>query len=273
MGVPIYKGHRESVSPEAKAGIWNALREEIAQSECQTIVLSSEEFDNLTASEIAQLKVELSDYDLKILVFLRRFDDLVDSIYRTSVLVHHVRQDSSVPESYVRVRLDISASLAQWAAISSEGQNLHVYDFDALNGIEAIYGTFFNDIGIDYSTLSIVEERLNESLSSLVTEWVRQLHLSGASQEAVDSLLPMLLEMDRLSGARPKSSSLSNALREALLASYKSEIVSLKAAGLIDADAFKIADMQVVPANEINTLESALASFAKPLHAKLLSLA
>ena len=65
--------------------IWMDLNKEISKSKLKNIVISSEIFATLNKEQIDQLKKELSDYNVKIYLYLRRQDELFESIYNQQV--------------------------------------------------------------------------------------------------------------------------------------------------------------------------------------------
>jgi hypothetical protein len=64
-----------------KHGTWDDLHLEISSSSVDNIILSSEDFESLNLNSIDDLKNQLQPYNTKVIVYLRRQDSLIQSVY------------------------------------------------------------------------------------------------------------------------------------------------------------------------------------------------
>lgn len=67
-----------------KATLFENVKSEYKSDE--TMMLSSEEFSTLTKKEVCSLKEWLSDFNVEIIIYLRRQDKYLESAYKTRVL-------------------------------------------------------------------------------------------------------------------------------------------------------------------------------------------
>ncbi len=64
---------------------WEELHQAIASSGCNNVVISAEDFESIKESYVEAIRKELERYDVKIVVYLRRQDLRVESLYLQSV--------------------------------------------------------------------------------------------------------------------------------------------------------------------------------------------
>ncbi len=64
---------------------WNNLEQEIAEKKIENIIISAEDFSTFDVKQIETLKQRLSNYKVKIIVYLRRQDRFLESLYLTTV--------------------------------------------------------------------------------------------------------------------------------------------------------------------------------------------
>jgi len=88
IGIHQYSQHKLAFSLQDKhplknqLKLWEELVDKIKKTECDNIIISSEEFSNIdNIDNIIYLKEVLKEFDIKIIVYLRRQSDLVESIY------------------------------------------------------------------------------------------------------------------------------------------------------------------------------------------------
>lgn len=95
---------KQKIKPE---NLLPSLIEDIKASTCEKVVLSSEEFDQLNKNEVAALKEVFKDFDVKIVVYLRRKDTYLESMYQTMVVhsayekkIHDMLKTIKIPQNY-----------------------------------------------------------------------------------------------------------------------------------------------------------------------------
>lgn len=97
--------------------IWKPVLNEINQSPSDQIVISSEEFDRLTDEQIEILGTKLPVKPL-IVVYLRRQEDLIESLYATEVVYSGRQTHFSEFMHDCGIRLDYDEMLSAWERIS-----------------------------------------------------------------------------------------------------------------------------------------------------------
>ena len=68
-----------------KGNNWDKLINEISSTKCKNIILSSELFYVLDKKKLSIIKEKLGEYDIKLIVFIRRPDELFNSFYNQDV--------------------------------------------------------------------------------------------------------------------------------------------------------------------------------------------
>lgn len=92
LPVELIKENRSHLSQEMydiNAGGWKELVEEIKRFQGEKVIISSEHFNRLVWEEIEKIKEYLSNYEVKIIVFLRRQDEYFISYYCQDVKIAH----------------------------------------------------------------------------------------------------------------------------------------------------------------------------------------
>lgn len=74
---------------EMNAGIWKDVIKEIEEFKGKKIIISSEHFNRLNIKEIEMIRKHLSNYEVKIIVFLRKQDEYFKSYYCQDVKIAH----------------------------------------------------------------------------------------------------------------------------------------------------------------------------------------
>ena len=65
---------------------------DIQTSGYESVVFSSEEFDRLNSDQVKVLREYFSDFSVQIIVYLRRKDLFVESLYQTEVVYNHMQK-------------------------------------------------------------------------------------------------------------------------------------------------------------------------------------
>src|ERR1700761_9452859 len=77
-------GHWDEGAVEAPEVLAEKLKHEIASTSCNRVLLSSEYFMLAGPDAIARIKALFADYDIRVLVYLRRHDDALEAAYAQS---------------------------------------------------------------------------------------------------------------------------------------------------------------------------------------------
>jgi hypothetical protein len=143
--LPPFNGNCAAFDDEMREDLWSRLYREIDHSDTQNVVLSSEEFDILTGSEIRKLGSRLAPYDVTPILFLRNYADLLESSYRTSVVYSGYRHDIRTFAAGQRTRLDYADLIRDWQKIAANG-NAVVVNYDDKNVRKDSVATFLSKL-------------------------------------------------------------------------------------------------------------------------------
>ena len=167
----------------------SALRDEICSVEGVNVI-SSEDFSRLEDYSVFKLAEYFSGVDVKILIYLRRQDAWIDSLYGQML---KVGRDLSIDQliDFEERSIDIPKFLLPWEnAFGSENIIIRIYEGEAKNNI---WEDFCSAVGVD-SAKGCVEKMpiANKSLSYQSTKF---LNLLGDA-EANKSLRPIFENME-----------------------------------------------------------------------------
>gem|GEM_PF-583129 len=233
---PTLLGRRAEFPPGEADRLWDRLHDEIAASNADLVIISSEEFDVLNAAEIAALRVRLERYDVTPVLFTRRTSALVESNYRTEVI--HLGYGRSIRD-FVRegrARTDVRGLVRDWRAVAGDGQ-LVVLSYDDPEIRRDAVRSFFKAVGLDAiadaappppPTTPYHQLRQNQSLPAFVCEVTRYLRQLQTPEEKIMAFLDQLGDGRLLVEAGEKTSCLPPDLGEALDAVYAGDVTALK---------------------------------------------
>lgn len=164
----------------ADIGVWDALAEEIAASPCDLAIISSEEFDTLSAEEVAEVARRLPSAE--VVMYMRRQDQFAQAMYGTEVLFQ--REAGSFDDYLPRMPTspDYLMLYRRWAA--------H-FPVQAIPYLRAslrdgdVVADFAARAGIRVQTRHAV----NASFPRTIVELVRKMRVAGVKDEDVRELL------------------------------------------------------------------------------------
>lgn len=263
LAVPEFRGQREVFSDARRDELWCALRTEIDNSRCSVVILSSEEFDTLTDEEIAELGQRLAGYDLVPVMFVRNLADFVESMFRTSVLVHGTTDNAEDFVRSIRSRLDIAAFSKAVAALSADGA-LRLVDYDDPSRCANAIQAFLEAADLPRDLLKAQVERENESFAAFLIELLRHIQIEGAGEERFRWLVDRFGEM-RFGPAAKRYRCLSADLNAKLLQRYAGEIATLTDFGHSGQLAPKLQTTAKAGSDEwlVDSVESALRAMTR----------
>ena len=138
--------------------IWERLREEIDASRANAVLISSEEFDCLTAEEIGDLGRFLQGYDVVPIMYFRRHPELIDSMYQTAIKYgypHSIEYLSRI----CRTRFDYRQVVSDWSRIADDGRVL-AFNYEKQKDIVSHLA---QAIGVPESLLRLPRQRWNRN--------------------------------------------------------------------------------------------------------------
>lgn len=166
--------------------IWDVLQREIADSPCTTAILSSEEFDTLSAGQVAIIADRLSDFDVQLILYLRRLDELVQGMYTTDVVFNGAKSDVSEYKSSMRTPLEYDSLVDPWLTHFPITPTIRLYD-SALLATGAV-SDFLNTVGVDQPQIDELDskEKINVGCWPwYVVEVCRQMNVQNLPSEIV----------------------------------------------------------------------------------------
>jgi hypothetical protein len=183
---------------------WHELKQHIERTDYQHIVISSEEFEWLTVPSIIPELIG-EEFHFKIIVFVRRQDQYLESIYQQFIKDSATRLSLPI-EDWCRNVLnnkryhDYSILVDRWGEVFGD-DSLHVINFDdaVRDGIER---TFLSVIGIDREAAENFKvpektwlQRQKEGLDVGCVEFLRWSNMLDMTAEKHDSILNALMEV------------------------------------------------------------------------------
>lgn len=158
--------------------IWADLHKEIKKSKHQDVIISSEIFATLNAKQIESLKERLSSYDVKIYVYLRRQEELFESMYNQQVKewrnsrkepIRHFMNNMNKLCPY----FNYFQMVNNWA-LAFKKENIHIRPYHKKYVIDTVLD-FVDLIGLDENIQKLLKSVTNEnnSVSTKALEMIR----------------------------------------------------------------------------------------------------
>jgi hypothetical protein len=145
--------HRWGKYLDDKARLWFDLREEVLNSSCNTVLISSEEFDVLTDEGVAYVADQLKEFDVTILCYLRRLDEFVETYYSTAILHYAEKRDINTFYKGMCTTTDYFELINRWRTYFGEPRvKVLFYHRSALKN-EDIVVDVFDNMGFDVADL------------------------------------------------------------------------------------------------------------------------
>jgi hypothetical protein len=189
------------IPPEGPEKYIKDIHESAESKGCGTIVLSSEEFCILNNKQISNLHAALENnsFDVIIIAYIRRQDNLIESAYNMEVKWWGTRLRMTFSE-YVKARtpyINYTAIVKRWADVFGIN-NVIIRPFSQ----EKLVGgdvriDFCNTLKIDCNKLAITEERMNDSLASQTLEFLRSMNNLEMSREVKEKIVAKLFEYEK----------------------------------------------------------------------------
>jgi hypothetical protein len=169
---------------------WDNLKVEIEESRAGNVILSSEEFDVLNEEGISRVRSLLSDYDVRIVAYLRRQDEFAQAYYTTDVLFNHETRPLHEYVNSLRTSLDYWKLLSRWAEqFGRDNIIVRVYEKSALFGGDVVKD-FCHILGIKSDDSFIMPpSRINHGYPKNVVDIVRSLRMMRIHGHSVISAI------------------------------------------------------------------------------------
>ena len=186
--VPEVKGVTETINNDT---ILNSLIQEIEESDCQNIIISSEEFDVLDSMELEEFFSYFRGYKIIPIIYLRNTVDFLESGYKTSVFYSGYKDTFDVYCSNQRSRLD-TFNFVRHLFYLSDGRVI-VKNYDVLKREDRLISDFMELFGVDIGKFGFQSDLVeNISLPTEVVEIVRFLNNKQVGFPVVQKCLDQL---------------------------------------------------------------------------------
>lgn len=205
---------------------WKQLRDEIATCPGCDVVLSHEGFYHFDSLMLERLRQWLPPYEIKIILYLRRQDEMIESgilqQLKTGEEIFDIdRLSVDVP---FWPHLDYASLVKRWVAVFGvEYVTLRPYGRSIFSEGKTIYSDFLSCLNIDpcfLEGLDLPERDPNPSLDAASAHALCFLHRLGLSREQHDTVVDLLLHYQRKFG-KSKAHLLNFSQRCTLLERYK----------------------------------------------------
>ena len=159
------------------AELWEMLAQEIILSTAENIIISSEDFEWVWNTK--QLKYYLSEFDVKIIIYLRRQDNYIQSFYSTHIKDYRPRISKEIEEYAHTLKLNTLNYydyLKNWEK-SFGSENIIVRVFEKQQLPNGLLADFLNTVGISSTKGFIITDSHKTSNKSLHPECLDFLRL------------------------------------------------------------------------------------------------
>jgi SAM-dependent methyltransferase len=176
-------------APDQGASEWEPTLRELEQADQDVAVISSESFSSLRDEQVPLVRSFLEGYDVTVVVYLRRQDELLHGLYCTPVLFYGETREFQQwrRESYVDSLLDYRPLLARWAReFGREALIVRAYERAQLSG-GGIVPDFAAATGLTFPpTLQELNRQItNRSYPRNAINMVRGLHQAEELERCV----------------------------------------------------------------------------------------
>jgi hypothetical protein len=156
--------HRLSLSIQRRRGMidegcWGDLLQELARSDADAAIISSETFESCNENQVSKIYDYLNGYDVKIVICLRNQFDYLVSCYKQFVRRHTDRDEEgrrARPRLYHSFRsylprgvqqANYAVTLGRWAAHFGK-DNIRVIAYDRFKRGNSLYDEFLRVVGV-----------------------------------------------------------------------------------------------------------------------------
>lgn len=198
------------------ADVASKLKNEIAESKCENIVLSSEEFDILPFESIAKFCSDFSGFNIIPVLVIRDLAPLVDSMYHETVMRSVYDKPISEFLDNQRIRLNFVELASDWAVCSNNKTRVYLYDSPEFK-TDMVSALVRNVLNLDAEDF-IRTEKMNVSTPYYLTEIVKFLRFKQLPEEYIQKLVARYTPNQKY--GLVKFTFLEPELRESLLKKY-----------------------------------------------------
>ncbi len=191
--LPVFEGNVIEKSTLEEMNLVSEIKSAALSEGINSIILSSEEFSVLRPSEIDTLSKNLVDFDVEVIIYLRRQDRYLESSYSTSVLYSGYIKNFSDYLNAQRMNLNYYELVKNWE--NSFGGRVYVRSYEDPEIKKDIVSDFCKLININNGLYTLSDNRINESISVHAVEVIRGLKLRGWTNENLTFLRKKLAKL------------------------------------------------------------------------------
>ncbi len=198
----FYAIRRKQLNDPYLDRLFDTLREELSQTRCRDIIISSEYFFSLDRAEIAELLEQFADFKVRMIVYLRRIDERLESGYVQVVRDSEQRFSRNIWDYYDYLqkhpqRVDYRFFCDQWCDLLGR-ENLTVRAFDRRVIKNSIVEDFLAIFGIALDDSWVAPGNLvNERIPRVVFEALLHFNQVGMDKHQHNELVMELLHHAR----------------------------------------------------------------------------
>ena len=179
--------------------LYSRLIENVEKYDCPINIVSAEDYYRISSADITELHKQLRDYECKIIIYLRRQDKFVTSIYFEAVKSGHLhycmQSEEELYENYDLTTLLYDSYLDRWIEVFGR-ENIIVRLYEPKRFPEGnVIFDFADIVGIDLEHTSI-PDRINVSIdreTCVLLQHIYLMHGDGSSKN-VRELANKILE-------------------------------------------------------------------------------
>ena len=201
------------------------LEQEIADTGVTRVLLSSESF--VLADSPDDVRDAFQNFNVKIVVYLRRHDRAFESAYAQSMKLGQAPPWDPTIESYIlhqmaagQVPYDYLTTLRHWAKTFGH-DNIIVRPFEKTEGKATLYTDFLSALGVVASQEIQLPERRNSSASYPALVAMGKVQRSPAAPYVRKAFLRKLFQVDAAAGRSSETQLLSPSNRVAIVERYQ----------------------------------------------------
>lgn len=192
---PNYAQHKEPAE-----SLWHKAVTEAEAKSCAKLIVSSEDFWHLT--DVTKLASLFAGVDVRIVVYLRRQDQFVQSAYNMMVKWEWSRRTGTLEkylEDVIQTRyLDYAARLQPWADAFGQA-NIIVRPYEKAQFAGSIFQDFCASIGIPWQDDFVLPQQdVNPPLAPKALEFLRILNELPLQQEQHHNIVELLAQYSQL---------------------------------------------------------------------------
>jgi hypothetical protein len=183
---------------QSAANLYTNLHEEIIKSKHSTIVISSECFVEWLDPELVKCRFNLGLLDIKIIVYLRRQDNWLQSVYNQLCKDPYFRFTGNIYELPQIEQLDYYKCIESWAQVFGK-RNIIVRPYEKRQLTHGLFADFLRIIGLSLTPDYYIPNTLTEGNPSLDNELLAFIRVCNEIPMTQEEHMKLLKALESLS--------------------------------------------------------------------------